>query len=391
MQQKNVSQKNPFMMLVIDINPIIWGAYGNKDTKDIAPKIPFLQAFEHLITFISSYLIMSEGSICILACSPRSSTFIPITTQKKCVISDIPTIRKQLLQLVEYEMKESKKQPKAFFSVSQGLSTAMCYLHKKEKIHEPHSKRDLSSENVKPIASGKEEQPQNTIYPRILVVWATPLCTDSNSAVMNVAFSAKRMGIAIDCMSCMNDKSSTEDSNDHSVMKELSHLSSTQLLLQLCSSLSSGVFIPLQNGLTSDEESQAEETSPQMFQQLILNFLPFYSSYSPTTPSTDPCHLPLRIPISSTIDSAPSSALSLSVCVCHHKQTSIGFLCSRCFSVFCTQVDKCSVCSAEYHAIPMFSSFVSDSLKAADKEKRIIENKAIASDFQEDEEISYPP
>ena len=88
--------------------------------------------------------------------------------------------------------------------------------------------------------SQKVSSKASSILPRILLLWATPDSQDTNTAVMNTAFSAHRDGIKIDCCSCIGGPDT--DTIDINAQQASTFLSS-KLLLQLCTTVSGGFFL----------------------------------------------------------------------------------------------------------------------------------------------------
>ena len=123
-----MNKTSPHLLLIVDVNPLVWGSFGKEDCQDIAPTISFSQFFEQTMTFVSSYLLSGEGSITILCTTPTSSSFLPITTTTHCTIQNLSEIRSQFLNFVQEQTVASQKEHMRESYLAGSLSKAMCCL-----------------------------------------------------------------------------------------------------------------------------------------------------------------------------------------------------------------------------------------------------------------------
>jgi hypothetical protein len=119
---------NDFLVVIIDINPVIWGSYQELNSEDFAPQISFNTFFNHTMEFLSSILINSEGNICIIASSPRRCSFVHSSSKKFVNIHEMGDIKAQLIKLVKEESLHAIKYSRVHSCLDGSLSCALCCL-----------------------------------------------------------------------------------------------------------------------------------------------------------------------------------------------------------------------------------------------------------------------
>ncbi|KAA6391081.1 MAG: hypothetical protein EZS28_013394 [Streblomastix strix] len=184
--------KPPVLLVVLDLNPVIWGSYQNKDIPALSPEISLVSFLHEFQLFVAEYLALGEGKIRIMACTPRGCTFIPSTMKNQCGIATSDEIAGEIRRLAEREAEYACKHPLIYSSISGALSESLCYLNR--IMRQNISQQQIQSSNSLFSSDFDMHKPE---WGRILLLWASPESSDESQQVINAAFSAKRMNLHI--------------------------------------------------------------------------------------------------------------------------------------------------------------------------------------------------
>ena len=119
----------PHLFVIVDINPIIWGSYGQTTQCIRQTTLSFSDFTEQLFRFLSAHLLFGESSITILCCAQHGCSFLPTTTKFRCTPQDIPQIRKEFIHFVREQAQKCSTSPRKTSPLAGSLSKAMCCMY----------------------------------------------------------------------------------------------------------------------------------------------------------------------------------------------------------------------------------------------------------------------
>lgn len=206
--------------------------------------------------------------------------------------------------------------PSSTAAWSSGLLRALCFINK--MTHQRHSSSLVSTapthSSSTPHGIGHRTTENDIVLQsatRSSTASSRLLCISSGQddstqylSTMNAIFASQRRGITIDA--CIIDNKNDDDKNkkDSAYMQQATHL------------------------------TQGTYFKPAMPSALLQYLLGLHIVDAPSRES-------LKLPSAPAVDFRPS-------CFCHKKPTPLGFVCSVCLSIFCSDLPMCTTCGTDF-------------------------------------------
>ncbi|PWN40018.1 transcription factor Tfb4 [Ceraceosorus guamensis] len=320
----SASTTTDFLALVVDVSPLSWTRLsgGGEGLRLMA------RALDEIIIFLNAHVGLQHGNgVVIYAAGNGDARLIystleaaATTTTTTAVTSDANTYSRfaQLEESVRAGVASflrdlTIEQAREDVAIVTAVARALCYLNRLD----PTAASAAAGINPEAGRTPSHSQQQGK---RILIISASEDQSGQYVPMMNCIFGAQKRGVVIDvCRLGGAGEASREEEeegeSDGAAAAAAAPASSA--FLQQSTYLTRGNYIALHH-------------PAHLLQTLLSAFLPA-SSIRPH----------LVIPNSSTIDFRAS-------CFCHRRIVEVGYVCSRCLSIFCSPRKSCVTCGAAF-------------------------------------------
>mmetsp|Transcript_7435 Transcript_7435/g.19831 ORF Transcript_7435/g.19831 Transcript_7435/m.19831 type:complete len:304 (-) Transcript_7435:528-1439(-) len=268
---------------------------------------------EQILYFVSAYLMINDRNhLAVFAVQDHSCEILHLSlgdaTPKSPELSN-PTrnIGNKLVAIIQaMAQQDAASSPRAPLALSGALSRALCLVHR------------LRS---KPSSDALAGAPRlaSQCRPRLLCLVGSPDVPMQYIPVMNAIFSAQRAEVAVDALVL------GPPGFDSSFLQQAAHLTG-------------GLYLRAPIGGVKSQAEGAVSAVPQQGHGNMgaaLQYLLSCLSADTVTRSMLRVHQPLGVDFRAS-------------CFCHKRPLNVGFVCSVCLSIFCTQLPHCAICGTTF-------------------------------------------